>query len=259
MKWLYLLVDFFTVIVPLLFSFHPKIKFYKNWKAFFMANTLVAALFLIWDATFTQMQVWSFNSRYVSGIYFFNLPIEEVLFFICIPYACVFTFHCLDKFYTLDWKPKTENLFCLLLSAFLFLLGFFFIDRLYTSVSFISTALVCLLLKFVFKISWFGKSVSVYTFLLLPFFIVNGILTGTGLEQPVVSYNNAENLGIRLLSIPVEDVFYGYELILLNLFFYHLFKNRSVMTDQDKRYNIDERNGDPKTKNKTLTASKAGY
>ncbi|HYK57667.1 MAG TPA: lycopene cyclase domain-containing protein, partial [Flavisolibacter sp.] len=141
----------------------------------------------------------------------------------------------------------------------LFLLGFLFIDRLYTSVSFISTALVCLLLKFIFKISWFGKSVSVYTFLLLPFFIVNGVLTGTGLEQPVVSYNNAENLGIRLLSIPVEDVFYGYELILLNLFFYHLFKNRSVMTDQDKRYNIDERNGDPKTKNKTLTASKAGY
>lgn len=254
MKWLYLLVDFFTVIVPLLFSFHPKIKFYRNWKAFFMANILVGILFLIWDATFTKMQVWSFNSRYVSGMYFFNLPIEEVFFFICIPYACVFTFHCLDKFYTLDWKPKTEALFCLLLSAFLFLLGFLFLDRLYTSVTFISTVLVCLVLKFVFKISWFGKSVSVYTFLLLPFFIVNGILTGTGLEQPVVSYNNAENLGVRLLSIPVEDVFYGYELILLNLFFYHLFKNRSG-EGQYKRHTMTGRNINLKTK--TRAAAKA--
>lgn len=228
MKWLYLLVDFFTVIVPLLFSFHPKIKFYKNWKAFFMANILVAVLFIIWDEVFTRLNVWSFNARYVSGINFLTLPAEEVLFFICIPYACVFTFHCLDKFYKLDWQPKAENVFCLVLSAFLLLLGFLFIDRLYTSSTFISTAIICLLLKFVLKINWFGKSVSVYTFLLIPFFIVNGILTGTGLEQPVVIYNNAENLGIRLLSIPVEDVFYGYELILLNLFFYHVFKARNL-------------------------------
>ncbi len=227
MKGLYLFVDFFTVIVPLLFSFHPKIKFYKNRKAFFIANILVAVLFITWDEVFTRLNVWSFNPRYVSGIHFLNLPVEEIFFFICIPYACVFTFHCLDKFYTLDWKPKTENVFCLALSASLLLLGFLFIDRLYTSSTFISTALVCLLLKFVLKINWFGKSVSVYTFLLIPFFIVNGILTGTGLEQPVVIYNNAENLGIRLLTIPVEDVFYGYELILLNLFFYHVFKTRN--------------------------------
>jgi lycopene cyclase domain-containing protein len=220
MKFLYLLVDFFTVIIPLLFSFHPKIKFYKTWKAFFAANIIVASLFIIWDSLFTHLGVWNFNPGYVMGIYFFKLPIEEILFFICIPFSCVFTYYCLDKFYNLSWKPKVENIFCIFFSFTLLIAGFIFFDKLYTSATFISTAFICLLLKFVFKINWFGKAISVYALLLVPFLIVNGILTGTGIEEPVVRYNDAENLGIRISSIPVEDIFYGLELFLLNLLFY---------------------------------------
>jgi lycopene cyclase domain-containing protein len=220
MKFLYLLVDFFTVIIPLLFSFHPKIKFYKTWKAFFAASFTVAIIFIIWDAVFTHLGVWSFNARYITGIYFLQLPIEEILFFICIPFSCVFTYYCLDKFYNLAWNPKTENLFCIFLSIALLITGLIFLDKLYTSVTFISTAFVCLILKFIFKINWFGKVISIYAILLIPFLIVNGILTGTGLEEPVVIYNTSENLGIRIVSIPIEDVFYGFELVLLNLLIY---------------------------------------
>ncbi len=214
------MIDFFTVIIPLIFSFHPKIKFYKTWPQFFIAAAVVAILFITWDALFTSLGVWNFNPQYVSGIYILNLPLEEILFFICIPFSCVFTYYCLDKFYNLAWKPKTEDIFCIVFSLLLLITGLIFLDRLYTSVTFISTAFVCLLLKFVFKINWFGKAISVYAILLVPFLIVNGILTGTGLDEPVVRYNNAENLHFRLFSIPVEDVFYGFEMFVLNLFIY---------------------------------------
>lgn len=220
MKSLYLLVDFFTIIIPLLFSFHPKINFHKTWKEFFIATIPVAILFLLWDAIFTNIGVWNFNPRYITGIYFLKLPIEEILFFICVPFSCVFTYYCLDKFYNLSWKPQAENIFCIVLSISLLVTGFIFLDKLYTSVTFISTAFVCLFLKFVLKINWFGKAISVYLILLIPFLIVNGILTGSGLEEPVVRYNNLENLNIRLFTIPVEDIFYGFELIILNLFIY---------------------------------------
>ena len=220
MKSLYFLVDFFTVVIPVIFSFHPKIKFYKTWKQFFIAAVSVGAIFVAWDIIFTRLGVWNFNPRYVSGLYFSNLPIEEILFFICIPFSCVFTYYCLDKFYNLAWNPVTENNFCIVFSIFLLIAGLIFLEKRYTSVTFISTGIVCFLLKFVFKINWFGKAISVYALLLVPFLIVNGILTGTGLEEAVVRYNDTANLNLRLLTIPVEDVFYGFEMFILNLWLY---------------------------------------
>ena len=244
MKSLYLLVDFFTVIIPLLFSFHPKIKFYKTWKSFFTSNIIVTAIFVSWDAFFTRLGVWHFNPRYITGVYFFNLPAEELLFFICIPFACVFTYYCLDQFYELSWKRSNENIFCLIFFLFLVITGFIFSERLYTSVTFISTAFVCLFLQFIFKINWFGKAVSIYTILLIPFFIVNGILTGTGLAEPVVVYNKDEMLGLRLLSIPIEDVFYGFEMILLNIYLYKIFQNiysrKEIKLSQEMAYKMVE-------------------
>ena len=224
MSYLYLLVNFFTVFIPLLFSFHPKIKFNLSWKSFFPASIIVAIIFIIWDSIFTHLGVWYFNPDYILGIYFFKLPLEEILFFICIPFSCVFTYFCLDKFYNLKWNPKTEVIFCILFSMILLIAGIIHLDKLYTSVTLISTALVCLILKFVLKIDWFGKAVTVYAILLIPFLIVNGILTGTGIEGAVVNYNPTENIGIRILTIPIEDAFYGFEMILLNIYLFKWFE-----------------------------------
>lgn len=56
---------------------------------------------------------------------------------------------------------------------------------------------------------------------ILPFFFAsNGLLTGSLLDAPIVWYNNEHNLRLRLTTIPIEDVFYGLLLILLNLALY---------------------------------------
>jgi lycopene cyclase domain-containing protein len=226
MKLLYLLINCCTVIVPFLFSFHPKLKFYKNFKPFFLANILSACIFIIWDIYFTKIGVWGFNNEYVSGVYFYHLPIEELLFFICIPFACVFTYHCLNVLFKIKWGATTERIIVHVASFILFFIGIYFHSRLYTSYTFISLSILLITLKYFGKIKWLAKLVIIYPVLLIPFFIVNGILTGTGLQQPVVWYNNNQNLGIRLLTIPIEDVFYGFELILINVFLYEYFKNR---------------------------------
>lgn len=220
MKNLYLLVNLLTISIPFLFSFHPKIKFYKTWPAFFFASFLVGIVFVTWDGIFTAQGVWGFNDRYVMGFYVFKMPVEELMFFICIPFSCVFTYFCLDKFFNLKWNHTFEAVFCLVFTFCLLMVAVIYSDRIYTFTTFVSTALVCLYLKFVAKVDWLGKAAVVYGILLLPFFIVNGVLTGTGLEEPVVWYNSTEFMGIRLGTIPLEDAFYGFELILLNLWLY---------------------------------------
>jgi lycopene cyclase domain-containing protein len=60
---------------------------------------------------------------------------------------------------------------------------------------------------------------------------VNGILTGTGIEEPIIWYNNDENLGIRIGTIPIEDIFYGMLLVLLNISLFEFFQKKSVKTN----------------------------
>ncbi len=226
MKILYLLINFCTVIIAFIFSFHPKIQFYKHFKAFFIANIIAAFLFIIWDIIFTKLSIWGFNQKYLIGIYLFNLPLEEILFFICIPFSCLFTYHCLNKCYKISLSKSIESIIIISLSSLLFITGICNINHLYTSVTFISLALFLMLLKYVFNVNWLAKIIIIYPVLLIPFFIVNGILTGSFLDEPVVYYNNNQNMGIRLFTIPFEDLFYGFELIILNLFFYEKLKNK---------------------------------
>ncbi|WP_448634166.1 lycopene cyclase domain-containing protein [Pedobacter panaciterrae] len=93
-------------------------------------------------------------------------------------------------------------------------------DKIYSMVTFIGLAVLMAVARYILKVSWLPKFYLIYGILLIPFLIVNGLLTGTALEEPVVWYNQAQIIGLRILTIPVEDVFYGMALILLNLLIY---------------------------------------
>lgn len=228
MKSLYLLVNFFTVLIPFIFSFHPRLNFYKDFKPFFQANIIVTIIFIGWDICFTDLGVWGFNPDYVIGVYLGNLPLEEVLFFICIPFSCVFTYHCLNLFFHPRWQVQTEWIVVLVLAAALSIAAILLYPKLYTVVTFISLSIILLVLTFFLRVTWLPNILMIYPVLLIPFCIVNGILTGSWIENPVVWYNNSENMGLRLLTIPFEDVFYGLELIVLNVALFEYFKSKRV-------------------------------
>jgi lycopene cyclase domain-containing protein len=218
-KYTYLLVDFCCIIFPFLFSFHPRLQFFRHWKAFLWPCLLTASFFLIWDGIFTDIGVWSFNPKYVVGIYLFKMPIEEFLFFICIPYACVFSYHCFKVLFDFSAAQKFARTFYALLAFVLLAVALFHLPKLYTSVTFIlcSGLLFYLVGRNARMISTFFFT---FLFILIPFILSNGVLTGSFLCRTVVLYNDDYNLGMRLLTIPIEDTFYGMLMLLLNVWGY---------------------------------------
>lgn len=220
MKFTYLLIDLFSVLVPFIFSFHPGLKFYKNWPAFFPAMLITGVVFIAWDMYFTRLKIWGFNPAYLTGTYIGNLPVEEILFFFCIPYACVFTYACLNLMIKKTLSKRSQLIASCVLIALAVFMAVSFHGLRYTAYAFAMLAILLVTAQFILKANWLSRFYITYLLLLLPFVIVNGLLTGTGLHSPVVWYNPAHIVGVRLLTIPIEDIFYGIDLILLNIMIY---------------------------------------
>ncbi|MFT4661322.1 MAG: lycopene cyclase domain-containing protein [Patiriisocius sp.] len=221
----YLAIDLGCILIPFSASFYPKHPFYKEWKYFFPANLIVAILFLIWDYFFTKAGFWGFNPDYLTGIYLANLPIEEVLFFIAIPYACTFTYFALQYIPIVNPFSKIELPLNALFALSMLFAGLTFLGKWYTSLTFLLLGWYLLVALFTKR-----KMASIYLsyILILPFFFIsNGILTGYITPEPIVWYNHAENLNFRLGSIPIEDVFYGFLLIVWNIHLYEYLKKRA--------------------------------
>ncbi|MCB0774031.1 MAG: lycopene cyclase domain-containing protein [Flavobacteriales bacterium] len=216
----YLWIDLGALIIPLLFSFHPRLRFHRTWSALWPALLAMITLFVPWDAAFTRAGIWGFGQAHINGPYLLGLPVEELLFFICIPYACVFTFHCLRRLGLKDHLGPRSAQITWILGALALMMAMLNPHRAYTASAFGGLGLWLLLLRLWTRPRWLGHAYLSWIVLLVPFFIVNGLLTRGRPEGPVVWYNDAETLGIRLGSIPVEDVAYGLLMFLVVLTVY---------------------------------------
>lgn len=209
--YLYLIILISSIFVPFIFTFHKRLKFHHHFKFLAFGLILMLFIFIPWDIWFTEMGIWGFNEYYISGVYFFNLPLEECLFFICIPFCCIFTYHVVWTL-SVDKSFKSMKNTSFILSIILFFAGVFWMDKLYTFYTFIGLSIVLLIAPFIVNMKIFFKA---FFILLIPFFIVNGLLTGSFIENQIVWYNDNHNLGIRLFTIPIEDVFYNCFMLLL--------------------------------------------
>ena len=182
--------------------------------------------FIVWDAFFTEWGFWGFNPEYIAEVYWFGLPIEEWFFFICIPYACIFMQLALIEL-SKKWiiKQKTANYITYSLFPLFFLVLIFNTDKMYTLFD-MSYAILVLAHVFYWNRALLRTFYLPFLAMLVPFAIVNGVLTGTGIEGEIVWYNDLQNLGLRFFTIPVEDFVYAFSMILSALYLFDFFKKK---------------------------------
>jgi lycopene cyclase domain-containing protein len=221
---LYLILLILSIIFPLVLSFDKKVGFYKHWPLLLPSLLLTGALFILFDIYFARNGIWGFNPKYHSGIVLADLPLEEWLFFIVIPYASIFIHYVMIAYFPDAILPdKTTKMISASLLAILLLAIILNPDRAY-SVVYFSLMIFVLLISMFERTGLLNRFYVSFPVILIPFITINGILTGSFIEGEVVWYNSAEITGLRIITIPVEDFAYGFSLILINLLFMNYFR-----------------------------------
>jgi len=219
----YILLLLFSLSYPLYKSFEDKIRYSGKWKFLFPGIVLSAIFFILWDIWFTHIGIWEFNAEFVLGLFILGLPIEEWLFFLVIPFSCVFIYEVMNYFVKKDVLADQVKTITLVLATILTVLSVIYSDKLYTFITTSLLAAFLLLHVLVIKSNYLGRFYIAWIVCLLPFFVVNGVLTA----MPVLIYNNTENIGIRIGTIPVEDMFYGMLNVLQVITVYEFLKRKS--------------------------------
>ncbi len=218
----YLIINILIIIVPLILSFDKNISYYRKLPRLIFSILIVSTAFIIWDIFATKRGDWAFNPEHLVGIYFFGLPLEEILFFITVPYSCIFIYET-TRFYTKEKTLKISKNIFLAMGVILILFGIIFNYQHYTFTVSIFTGLFFLLAVYL-KMNLLNSFHYWLTMLIsfIPFLIVNYFLTSI----PVVTYNDSAFFGKRFITIPLEDFLYSFSMISLWILFYEVFKKR---------------------------------
>ncbi|MDB5104371.1 MAG: hypothetical protein JWP91_2060 [Fibrobacteres bacterium] len=230
MKAVYLLVDLASIAFPLAFARSERFGFGARWKRAVGAVCISALPFVAWDIAFVRAGIWGFNPRYTLGLSLFGLPLEEYLFFLAIPFACLFIYRQFRR-----WPEGADprgpagvtsraiwaSIASIFASIALLDLGLRQ-PHIYTVSVFLLGALAASLLA-VIGPGCSGPLLAALAAQYVPFLIVNGILT----SLPVVLYRESAILGFRIGSIPVEDAAYSFIMLALPVALYEFPSSRN--------------------------------
>ena len=213
MKYEYILFNLLVITGPLALSFDRRVRFVTHWRKALLTVLIAMVPFVSWDALVTGRHWW-FNDAYTLDVRLGGLPPGEWLFFVTVPFACLFTWEVLKGYFANPPLPRLARvgrLLHLLIPAgvILFVLG-----KEYTGLALLALGLVAVLDRLLHT-NIFRQKLT-YPFLAIStafMLIFNGYLTA----RPVVLYGESYQLGLRIFTIPVEDFVYGYALLLLCL------------------------------------------
>jgi len=215
--FVYLALEICAILIPLIYSSDRNLQFYVKIKAVALSLLFVGSFYVAGDIIFTKFGIWGFNPKYHSGILLLNLPLEEWLFFLVIPYASLFLHDTLIYLFPqLKLSNRQTNIVSAILIVGLGILVNTNLHKAYTAV-YLTVSVFAILLTIFSSPHILNRFYLTFIGILIPFFGVDSVLTGSFIDEPVVWYNNLENLGIRIFTVPVEDIGYAFSLILFNL------------------------------------------
>lgn len=216
-SYTYFLVLAATVAVPLVLSLMPwRLRWSgQEWRRLTQVFLLVSLPFVLLDVYSHASGWWAYNPDFVTGFRSMGLPLEEIMFFIVVPFACLYLFSAVARMARSEQLRRPWH--------WRLVLGMLIVGAL--TLALIEPRERTLFDVFVFvlvatvgwikppsrvEILWLGAVV-------LLFLIVNTILTAL----PVVTYDATFGSRYRIGTIPFEDVLYNFSFLVLCLGVWH--------------------------------------
>lgn len=205
-KYLSLLIDLVLLSTVVLASLHPKFPFYKHWKKAGAGLLLTTIFFVLWIELFTQLGIWSFDERYTIGIQIGWLPLEEVLFVMISIYTGMFVYFALNQLSEKDRLFPHQEIISSILIVVLLIAGLYHKEKIYTGAAFLLLAVFLAFQMLKLRPRYMGRFYSTFGVLFIPFLIVEAFRTGAFTDSGIIRYDDAQNLSIRLGTIPLENI-----------------------------------------------------
>lgn len=226
--YLYWFLHAFILIPIVALSFDKKVTFYKRWKYLLPAIFVVGIVFILWDFAFTDLGVWGFSHDYTFDTRVLQLPIEEWMFFLSAPFACIFIYECLRYYFPKDNFAEIDKPLSIGLAIFFVIVGILTWGRLYTSFTCLAAGILIVTNLYTVPNIYrtFFYKAQLVSF--IPFILINGVLTGSITKSPIVLYNSSEILDIRFFTIPVEDFAYCFVMLFAVAIVYEFFQKSRV-------------------------------
>jgi lycopene cyclase domain-containing protein len=216
----YLVINIAVVTGPLLaivLTSTGRKQFMPRIPKYLLAILPVAIIFILWDIYAFNQGHWDFNPQYNLGIKVAGIALEETMFFFTIPFALLFLYDNFRSWISSSQLPSGFKLVWLLIGLLGFIGALVFSSGYTRLVLLALVAIVSVLLiagsnLYLTKRFWLFIAVQFCLFL-----IVNYVLTAL----PVITYGESEILGLRVLTIPVEDFVYSFVLTTACIFNFH--------------------------------------
>jgi lycopene cyclase domain-containing protein len=214
-------------IGPFIVSVLPQFRaFWRQWRALLLGYAAVSVPWILLDALSHARGWWAYEPSRVSSIELLGLPIEEILFFFTVPFACMVVMSVVQRYALPPLNSHVRVGLMLMvgaLAAVLLIVGFA------RERSMVDLALFLASFALVWRLGctqqtafWLWSGL-----VLILFLIFNSILTGL----PIVTYNEWFMSGLRIGTIPVEDAYYNFAFLwsFLAVFDYAMSKRRASL------------------------------
>lgn len=214
--YVYLFIDVFAIGIPLAFSFTSSTPLYRKWKILWPSLFITAVIFASCDVVLTATGVWGYNPAFIIGMCVYGVPIEAILYFVCLPYFGIYIYFALTRMIEHDYLYNHHELISSALSIVLMVTGIYHLDKAYTGLAFVGLGAFLAFQMIVLKPRYMSRFYFAFPVILIPVMLAELVRTGAFTTKAPVWYNQDETLDLFLGTVPVENIFYSLLLMVLS-------------------------------------------